>query len=99
MERSDRRVEQKKYGLEQMELLRILLEEEKCTVDMIHSLTGIPTGSLSMIRKELNLSSSDSPGFFGGGQINAIRRARRVSVLREKYAQQISILFPKKAEG
>ena len=102
MERAGRKSESLMYGYEQMELLRILIGKEHCTSDMIHNLTGVPRGNMTRICKQLNIQmSGHGKGLFGadggrgGGKVAAINRARSVSILGEKYKEEISRLFGK----
>lgn len=64
---------------------------------MLHTLTGIPMGSMNGIVKKLNIEFA---GTFGesAGTVGKIRRARMTAILREKYADQISRLFGKDAQ-
>ena len=91
---SPRKPERQGYGFEQLELLRILMEKEGCTSGMIHELTGIPAGSASMIFTKFGVTSEGLPGG-RGGKVGAIRRARTISLLREKYKDEISRIFKK----
>jgi len=94
MEGSERKPEKRSYGYEQMELLRLLIEKEKCTTDMVRSLTGVPPATLATMRERLNVDSPITKGSFGG-QVGAVNRARKLPMLREKYADEISRLFGK----
>ena len=87
--------ERRKYNDEQLELFRTLVEEEKCTTEMINDLTGIPIGSLSYLCKGLGIHVEK--GVTGGrGGIHNIIRARKVSILKNKYGEHLTRLFGKK---
>lgn len=86
------------YSPEQRELFRILVAEEKCTVQMIRDLLGIPQGSVSSLVRSVGAEFSEPKGINGWGKNKTVKiqRARKLNILRSKYAKQIAELFPKK---
>lgn len=78
------------YSDEQMALVRVLVQDEACSTEMLNQLTGIPIGSISGLCKKLDI---ERPLNFGGGKTGAIRRARAMPLIRRKYGAQIEALF------
>jgi|SRR3989338_1430087 len=86
------RHEKRSYNYDQVELFRILREREQCTADMIHRITGIPAGSLGILQKDAGISSGQVQSE-NSNRLVAINRARKVSLLKEKYKNEIGRLF------
>ncbi len=86
------------YSDEQRELFRILVEDEKCTVNMIRDLLGIPQGSIPGLTRQAGIKFSFPRGTAGWvkSKTMKIQRARKLNILRSKYAKQIAELFPQK---
>ena len=90
-----RNVERRKYGYEQLEFVRILIQQHKCTARMIQDLTGVPEGSLGGFAKQLDVPRGAGIQRSPGNNITKIREARTLAILRTEYGDQISRLFGK----
>ncbi len=85
------------YSNEQRELFRLLVVEEKCTVGMIHQLTGIPIGTISNLCGKLDIELTHKQGSMGG-KLGAIQRARNLARIKEKHAERLKELFTRVTE-
>jgi len=92
--------EKQTYNEKQIEFIRKLVQVEHCGRDMIYNLTGIPVGTVISLSKRLGVQISREPSGGGGNyNLHAIRRARKLAILRDKYAAELAALFPPKSEG
>ncbi len=83
------------YSGEQLDLVRILIEKEEATTPEIHQLTGIPTGSIGYIVKRLGIELLRGvPNFHPRSRMARILFARKIAVLKSRYASQLASLFP-----
>lgn len=80
-----------KYSNEQLEFVRVLIEE-RCTTEMIIQLTKIPHGTISGLSRRLAINMPNKLMQLGGPR-GKVLRARKLRHIREKYADQISKLF------
>jgi hypothetical protein len=85
------------YSDEQLGLFRVFVVEEKCTVHMVIALTGIRRGGVTDLCKKLDIHFHLKQGERNaGGTLGRIQRARKLTLLKQKYAKQIGELFPQK---
>src|SRR3569832_706313 len=85
----------RKYTPKQREFFRKLVAEEKCTMEMIRVLTGMPYGSMHALCVEMKVTFALPKNVWGfNTPLARIRRARKLGNLKKKYAAQLVELFP-----
>ncbi len=80
------------YTKEQMALIKILVDTEKCTVSQIAAITGIPFGSVGMLASRAG-ATFVGPRKPGKSHLARIKEARKIVVLKEKYATVLTEHF------
>ncbi|HXK31586.1 MAG TPA: hypothetical protein VJZ94_02530 [Candidatus Paceibacterota bacterium] len=85
-----------RYTEQQRELFRALVQDKKCSAQIVHELTGIPLGSFTTLCGSIGIPRPNWSQIGGGAKIHSIRNAKKLAEMREKYAGQIETLFPAK---
>lgn len=80
------------YTKEQLDLVRILVETENCSVTELVSVTGIPRGSVRAVARR---AGSRIPAIRkpGKSRLKKILETKKINDLRTKYARELEEHF------
>lgn len=83
-----------KYTSAHIAFLRILIEQEKCTYEMVFQLTKMPVGTIGHFCSVHRIFKTDTSRASSiTGRVQTLRKARKVARLRQKYGDALSNLF------